>query len=562
MSIKKLSDLLPVNDNNSKPHAYEVFGLSVGESNPDIIRESIELTIAKVKAAKSETEPALWKQIAGIVQTARLVLSDPEKKSRLDARLGSGSQAKVQPTTKTVASKPVDPLAALLPPVNPMQPIASQQPTPSAPSPPPTPMTKTPVPTGDVPNAVNPMPPGVFSTHPLDQNTIPDARKPVASAEPFLVNQVPEAHAAVEPPVTSPVTASPVVRKKARRPVRRKKSIMVPLFMSVVTLALISMVGLLAYALVFDKQTISISRDDGSLTIASNKTDQPPPKPGTPKLNSPATNQSGANSKELQSPGKPPTPMNSEPQIDSVPNRPDPEPEFKLDPQLAPERPFETKSERRPKTDPVPKVKAVEPEVSVSPPMQPSPEKTSAIFEMEKATRVEVDPDKFRDAIRKADWTEMAKIAEMIHQLQLSAEDEAEIEGPMSVADLAIYYRKGIEKAVANLASGNDFEVANGFRVVVVDKTDQSLTVRYNAKNQEFKFDAMPLSLAHKLASFQVPDGPSGKAAKAVYQAIAPKSTLQHREQAIAWIREIDQPIEDADAETLIQTLQSIFDVN
>ncbi len=76
---------------------------------------------------------------------------------------------------------------------------------------------------------------------------------------------------------------------------------------------------------------------------------------------------------------------------------------------------------------------------------------------------------------------------------------------------------------MGELEVGNDFEISNSLRVLVVETGDDLLTIRYNKKNRSFKFDEFPFSLAHKLAAFQIPDSPTGQAAKAVYQAIAPK---------------------------------------
>ena len=54
-------------------------------------------------------------------------------------------------------------------------------------------------------------------------------------------------------------------------------------------------------------------------------------------------------------------------------------------------------------------------------------------------------------------------------------------------------------------------------------------------------------------------EAPTTRAAKAVYQSLAPKSTDTHRQEAIEWLQEIGEGIEDADPQRMAATLESLF---
>jgi hypothetical protein len=166
---------------------------------------------------------------------------------------------------------------------------------------------------------------------------------------------------------------------------------------------------------------------------------------------------------------------------------------------------------------------------------------------------------KVRELIRRADWKRMKTEAEALTVARLSDRNQSQAEALYEVADLATYYREGIERAVEELQVGNDFAITNALRVIVVETGDDLLTIRYNKRNRSFSFNEFPFSLAHKLASFQVPNNPTGQAAQAVYQAVAPKSTDAYREEAIERLAAIDGQVEGADPVRLAETIELIY---
>lgn len=167
--------------------------------------------------------------------------------------------------------------------------------------------------------------------------------------------------------------------------------------------------------------------------------------------------------------------------------------------------------------------------------------------------------EQVRALIREARWKEMKVAAEAALATRMTDKQKAEAEALYELADLATFYRGGIERAVAELKVGSDFEVKADFRVIIVETGEDLLVVRYSAKNRSFSFDEFPFSLAHKLASFQVPDSPAGAAAKAAYQAIAPLATDEHRVEAITWLREINEEVEGVHPKRVSEAIENLF---
>ncbi|EMI18562.1 hypothetical protein RMSM_04510 [Rhodopirellula maiorica SM1] len=82
MSATEISDLLPVAAETKNPHPYQVFGLTGGEQDSQVIVVAIKKTIQKLQNAKADADPVVWKRAAKWVQQSRDILLDPAKKRR------------------------------------------------------------------------------------------------------------------------------------------------------------------------------------------------------------------------------------------------------------------------------------------------------------------------------------------------------------------------------------------------------------------------------------------------------------------------------------------------
>ena len=164
-----------------------------------------------------------------------------------------------------------------------------------------------------------------------------------------------------------------------------------------------------------------------------------------------------------------------------------------------------------------------------------------------------------RELIRNAKWQEMKKQADKLLTMRMDDRQQAETEALREIADLATYYRTGIEKSVDSLDSGNDFEVRKNLRVLVVEKGRDFLTILYDRKRKTYTFDEMPFSLAHKLATFEIPESRRQVAAKAVYQFISPLSDKQSRDEALTWLSEIEDDFGEENPKRIAASLRRIF---
>ena len=515
--MSSLSDLLPLLPETRKPNAYDVFGLASGEQDTDKITAAAIKTVEHLKVVKDQTDPALWQQAAQLVDQARQILADPNRKAGLDAKLRSetaatpvavSGSAVASASKSTGAGQRGDPLAGLLPAGDPLKPLSVGEP--------------------DVDRGSIDMPPGLFGT-PAESS-----RGPV---EPKAVS---------DPTVVKPQT------RPSRRRTGRKKSKSISWMLGLMVMGLFAVTGLLGYFVFFGPGTIEVVKTGDKITISTEPQSESTTQtnPVAPRSQLSIAESSGRRKPDGDQPAKHRDPVMGNLLDGRLDDSQPPSPTDNLAVQSEP--PMITS----PATDPIPNTDST-PNIDLTTKKEPEPA-VPAVPMME-ASQQDVALAKVRQLIRDADWDKMKAEAESLKSAPLSDENQVRAEALYELADLATYYREGIERAVKELQVGNDFAVTDALRVIVVETGDDLLTVRYNKKNRSFRFNEFPFSLAHRLATFQVPNSPTGQAAKAVFQAVAPKSTDAHRAEAIDWLKSIDGEVEGADPIRLAETIESIY---
>ena len=220
----------------------------------------------------------------------------------------------------------------------------------------------------------------------------------------------------------------------------------------------------------------------------------------------------------------------------------------------APEMDSNPSLDRQP-TDETPEVPAMQPET------QPAMEPEMETLTDQMIAEADQTLQRFRALILPANCKEMKSASEAALEQRMTDDQQNQAQALFELADLATYYRVGIEKAVSELKVGNDFEVTEEVRVIVVETGPDLLVIRFNAKNKSYSFDQLPWSLAHKLATFTMPsDDPTVQAAKAVYQALSPSASDEYRDQALQMLNEIQSDGEGADPQQLAETIRSLFE--
>lgn len=274
MSFEKLSDLLPVDHAGEASHAYQIFGLPAGEQDVGKIAAAVKATVDRLRSVKSKSPPAIWKQAAELVHSARVTLADPAKKAELDARFGiiavDTPLAKPTPATTPTSSPPgsrkIDPLAGFLPPANPMAPVispaASTAPTPSGATPA-TPSNATP--SDSVRSTASlfgsnalagPVSAGPESSSPRDNSpTLPSPTRPTPTHPTTNGSQV--------------IPTAPLVRADRPTTSRRRRSNAGTFLFATFMLGMLAAIAMLGYFLFFGPGTLAITSTDGKLTLST-----------------------------------------------------------------------------------------------------------------------------------------------------------------------------------------------------------------------------------------------------------------------------------------------------
>lgn len=165
-------------------------------------------------------------------------------------------------------------------------------------------------------------------------------------------------------------------------------------------------------------------------------------------------------------------------------------------------------------------------------------------------------------AIKTYRWDQLQPLAEAATDAAVSQPQKELATSLFQLVDLAVYYRGGIEKALGTLQAGNELDLRDDLKIVIVETGPDKLIIRFNGKNKEYTFDSLPLLLAHKLARLSMPgDSPTTQAAMYSFQAIAPITTPPYREAAITELEKIDGEVEGAEPAKLVAAIRHLYEL-
>ncbi|WP_149495503.1 hypothetical protein [Roseiconus lacunae] len=570
MSLTKLSDLLPIDPSLSKPNAYQVFGIQAGEQDMRRVKAGMRQTYQRLKETRSSAEPNVWNQALKIAEAARQVLEDPDRKRSLDVAIESAKsktlrpppipQSSVNPSSGSLpshnpptAQTAVDPLADLLPKSNPVADRtggSSDSATPSPPNqaaavlgmpplgtPPPGPSASPATPSPGVSPASAPLPANAPSPSPAggaNLNSAPQFGTPETSVSPQ------------ESPGAAPVTWTPPKPKPKKR--RRKSSGMFVLG-SFVVIMLAAIVYLLT--MFTNNKRIQVTQaNDGGIVVS-----QPAPDADRrdPRSRTRATPNDGVlggaassgvadsirrnnPSVRLDQPGSMyPSGMDS--MASDNGNSPDD---------------MATPSSMTPDSQP-PGMTAMQ---ASETPDASEPEEPSA----EEMEAMSADIKRLEGLIKSADWKQMKPTADQLLKQNLPGKLGERVSTLYDMADLASYYRGGIERGLASRETGNTFEVVEGLPVIVVEATPQSIAIQFNKRTKEYTLDQLPPRLMEKLASFALqPEQPDVQAALALYRLIHPATNQGYREDAWQMLQSVDGKLQNVDTTKLITVAKEVL---
>ena len=561
MSDHPLSDLLPIPPGVTKPNAYDVFGLNFGEQDNEIIQSTIRSVIANLKAQKSNSDSKRWKAAARLATDAKDVLADPGRKEQMDQQRTKIAASSVPESFAAQANSVItnhDPLAGLLPDSDPllayeMDSALNSEFTENE--------TNEETSTVETESSLNVESlQGLLSESLLPSN---DSFSPQDLLD--SIENVSSDADSIEIPGFDETSPEPTGNVKLKKPVtnrrrRSKTGMMIP---AVFAVSCFGIVGLVLYFIINKPGVVvTVSNDGFSVNAANDEAnadeapavvEKPrnadPPKPADPVMGS--LGPDSKQGKEIGNNAKlsDPIPKDAD---DQKPEKPEQMSDTDSgDGAVTPPdgKPIDSMDKQNPQGDPPP---------DLTKPQDPSMEALSPEV-LEEANQVLQNAAK---AIADANWDQMNSIANSMLDQEMSAEQKERAEELFQVIDLAIFYRTAIIDSISNLNVGNDFEVTDDFRVIVVETTPNSIVVRYNTQNKSYTIDDLPWPLAHKLASFEVSGAAFSTAAKSVYQFIAPKTNAGLREQALQWIDEIQTDLDGTEKEMIGSTHRSLIEDN
>ena len=593
-----------------RPNPYQVFGLRTGESDSETIAAAIRSTIRHLKETKAEADPAAWNQAAAWVTAARGQLSDPVTKQRLDEALptptaasrpgvtsrptpspvpGTRSSAVPSVPVESAVAPVVDPLAGLLPGDDSSDISVTPSPAPVIETKPRLwagravvpPSAATPSPTA--PRLATP-PPAPLPPQPIGSisNSLPDPLAVAASGDPTpgLADWLPAAaaspfaHVATTPVATSGTVAMPAsgtgglpfvpsVPADRRSATPRRRGSGFPwanAFLFLFAIACLIAVGGLIYAVYKNPQGMVITLQTGgtagnpgqpSGTAAAGGTPDPVlarpgqadggeaadrrrPGPRRAVRTRASTEQLGEADRWLQGlsdAGDTPS-MNDAPA--EMPAAPGPMP-----------------------TPPAPETPTPDPTTPAAPteePMAPADGTPESLIEAGEAAL-----QLAREAVGKGEWATMVELAAAAASAAVTEPQKVSAARLERLADMATYYHGAIEKGLSGLGAGESFNLTEQLQIVVVEITPEKFIVRFNGRNKEYPRGELPLVMAHKLARFALPtEAPLTELAAEAYQAIAPISNAQYRQQSLRKLEAMPEMVDDLRPADLVAAIREL----
>lgn len=588
-SVHPLSDLLPIPKGIIKPNAYDVFGIDTETQDEESIQATIQSVIAELKSVKTSTDSKRWKAAARLASDAKKILADPKQREKLNQKVlvtaGDQSSSSVDTSFQT------DPLAGLLPETDPLQkfetsekPEAVLEPTKEesailsdAPALPAS-RNQTQREESKTPE-IHAIPPTIPQQEglesegllPPDNSLLPEDL--VTSMGSFETPQNDDskldsiAVPSFEESAPSFGSDADVMVKKPQKLSRRRRSKTGLLIPAIFAVACFGIVGVVLF-FILNKPGVMIAMSDDGVAI-----------------------QDGTENQENQvaDPVQEQKPRSAQPQ-DPIMGRLGPEPENQNPDANAPKltdpiagtddkeanQASEAMSEEKPRGNQMNdgqagSTNAAPNSTPPSSPEKPTPDEPPAEMQpsgnnppMESLSgeilqKAEQTLQIAKSAILDADWNQMNSVANKMLDQPMSDDQKRQADDLFQVIDLALFYRTAIVDSINNLNVGNDFEVSDSLRVIIVEKSPSNLTVMFNKMQREYSIDQLPWPLAHKLASFEVSGDTFSTAAKSVYQAIAPTTNPGLQTQALDWIKEIQDDLDGTDKENVGATLSSLI---
>ncbi len=552
----------------SSPSAYQILGLPDFEPDRIRIRTAGEMQAAKLGQLQGQADADAWDQANKWLKSATTILSDASKKSAYDRKL--------------LASRPVaavDPLAGMLPgrPSGAASHAVASSLTgsPVGAAPPTPPTVGGPV---GVPVSVPGLPtgPGYPSV-----GSAPGPGYAGAAWGPNA-NGVAGTYGTPESGIATD-TGTPLVKRRVST-ARKKGLPILPVAIMVFCLGCIGGLGYLAYKVANGDQAITLSinrgpvvnvvdpNGDGKAVVVpgavSDRNRVPydpvmgglgnnvmPPGPATEVTDNPGTDatadQAGMENTDAADMTMPATGNGGDmptTEVDPMAQDMATMPEM-TDTNPAGSDPTQPTTETT--TPPIPTTPEPTPTPPTPTPPGPTPEEIKA---------GDVAIATVREAALRYQWDRLKPLAEAA---EMAAKTDPQIQlaqGLYQLMDLATYYRDGIFKTMQTLRNGQELDLKEGVKLIIVEITPQQLVIRINGVNKSYPLNALPPPLISRLGEMAMPDdSATSRAAKYAYQVLAESTNGPFRARAVQDLSQIDEEIEGAELEQLLAAIRFLY---
>lgn len=535
-----------------KPNAYDIFGLAGPISDDAEVAAAIRKTIASLRSSKSTADASQWRIAAKAVKHAKSILTDKELKSQLDRAIATsnvnepvvGQEADENDPLAGILPK-IDPLASILPKIDPSP---NNKKSPSLCPSPPVEQPKISGENGSLPVGQNEV--DELIVEPIVE-PIEDATDEVSSGDGVPV------HGVVSKPILVDTNA-PVALSQTRR--KKRKSSATTIVITICILGLIVAACVLGY-LNFYKPSRRLQASpnrDAKTKLAANQNARiendgvlKSPPPATKSIKSLDDVAGTANTSNAQS-------TSASIASDSpAPGRPPKAPQRVARERVAAEpvapEPFAAKSE--PNTQPA------NPLLTTPQSRAAQNERRAAEDKLAIKAAAEARLQQAAEVIRNRQWRTMPQVIQGLRENPMPEQTSEKMEALYLIANMATFFRGGIEQGISIQNVGSQFEVVPGMMVGVVstEEDQHGITLNIAARPREFHIDSMPFSLADRLAAFRITQQDGYEIARAIYHCLAPQTTKEIIAVEMNYLRTDAPPTKEISGPAIADAMQMIL---
>lgn len=354
-------------------------------------------------------------------------------------------------------------------------------------------------------------------------------------------------------------TAPPIVTPNSRTNVRRSRTKKTPVLLYLASAGMAVIVGVLAYFVLGGNQRLQLAKDGSSISLATKPggSDSLPrqrddaevtitvpddgPMPGTIASASPKSSSRNSNSLGPSLASDLNASAGDSPNISSLPMP-------GMAPSIVSEEPV----------PPPPSMAEDAPTVSDAPVRPPTMDPPPDAMKIAKGRELMVAAF---DAVSGGDLQTMSLAVEQAVSNAGSPDQQQLADQYQQLVDLAKFYDGAVDRTLDQLQAAQMLNITPSLIASVVEASADRLVLKINGTNKRFQRASLPLVLIDHLAADSLDaGGATTLAAKSAYHAVAKVAgTARHRQQAIGWLRTLDESETEVDVAGVASAINDLL---